>query len=107
MRLARIGDRPVLLVEDGIVDIARTGGGRFGTGLGPFSLFTERLDVMVEFNTTVLGLQPTEETTYDGYRIVYLRHGTEHHSIVLADRSDAVDTQPESYVGPAFLGPLG
>ncbi len=30
MRLARIGDRPVLLVEDGIVDIARAGGGRFG-----------------------------------------------------------------------------
>jgi len=65
MRLARIGDRPVLLVDD------------------------------------------TEETSYDGYRIVYLRHGTEHHSIVLADRPDAVDTQPETYVGPAFLGPVG
>jgi catechol 2,3-dioxygenase-like lactoylglutathione lyase family enzyme len=57
------------------------------TGLGPFSLFTDRLDVMVGFYTTVLGLQPTEETRYDGYRIVYLRHGTEHHSMVLADKA--------------------
>jgi hypothetical protein len=30
MRLARVGHRPVLVVEDGIVDIARAGGGRFG-----------------------------------------------------------------------------
>jgi hypothetical protein len=44
------------------------------------------------------------------------RHGTEHHSMVLADKAlradlglkpDSVDAQPDSYVGPAFLGPLG
>jgi catechol 2,3-dioxygenase-like lactoylglutathione lyase family enzyme len=57
------------------------------TGLGPFSLFTDQLDVMVEFYTTVMGLQPTEEAGYNGHRVVYLRHGTEHHSMVLADKA--------------------
>jgi catechol 2,3-dioxygenase-like lactoylglutathione lyase family enzyme len=57
------------------------------TGLGPFSLFTENLEEMVEFYTTVLGFQSTEETSYQGRHIVYLRHGTEHHSMVLADKA--------------------
>ena len=56
-------------------------------GLGPFSLFTDNVDVMVEFYTTVMGFQLTEEARHDGYRIVYLRHGTEHHSMVLADKA--------------------
>jgi catechol 2,3-dioxygenase-like lactoylglutathione lyase family enzyme len=56
-------------------------------GLGPFSLFTDNLDVMVEFYTTVLGFQPSEETSYEGRRVVYLRHGTEHHSMVLVDKT--------------------
>jgi 2-keto-4-pentenoate hydratase/2-oxohepta-3-ene-1,7-dioic acid hydratase in catechol pathway len=38
MRLARIDDRPVLLGEDGIIDIARAGGGRFdGDPMAPFT----------------------------------------------------------------------
>jgi catechol 2,3-dioxygenase-like lactoylglutathione lyase family enzyme len=57
------------------------------TGLGPFSLFTDNVDAMVEFYTVVMGFQATEEARYDGYRIVYLRHGTEHHSMVLADKA--------------------
>jgi catechol 2,3-dioxygenase-like lactoylglutathione lyase family enzyme len=57
------------------------------TGLGPFSLFTDHLDGMVEFYTTVMGFQVTEEASYEGYRVVYLRHGTEHHSMVLADKA--------------------
>jgi catechol-2,3-dioxygenase len=61
------------------------------TGLGPFSLFTDNLDVMVEFYTTVIGFEHTEETSLDGRRIVYLRHGTEHHSMVLADKALRAD----------------
>jgi 2-keto-4-pentenoate hydratase/2-oxohepta-3-ene-1,7-dioic acid hydratase in catechol pathway len=45
MRLARIDDRPVLLREDGIIDIARASGGRFGGDpMAPFThwrAFTE------------------------------------------------------------------
>jgi catechol 2,3-dioxygenase-like lactoylglutathione lyase family enzyme len=61
------------------------------TGLGPFSLFTDNLEVMVEFYTTVIGFEHTEETSLDGRRIVYLRHGTEHHSMVLADKALRAD----------------
>ena len=57
------------------------------TGLGPFSLFTERLDEMVSFYTAVMGFEITEESRYDGRRIVFLRHGAEHHSLVLADKA--------------------
>ena len=57
------------------------------TGLGPFSLFTDNVDAMVEFYTVVMGFQATEEARYGGYRIVYLRHGAEHHSMVLADKA--------------------
>jgi catechol 2,3-dioxygenase-like lactoylglutathione lyase family enzyme len=57
------------------------------TGLGPFSLFTDDLEEMVEFYTTVMGFEPTEEAGRGGRRIVYLRHGTEHHSMVLADKA--------------------
>ena len=57
------------------------------TSLGPFSLFTDNLDTMVEFYTTVMGFVVTEEATYSGHRIVYLRHGVEHHSMVLVDKS--------------------
>jgi catechol 2,3-dioxygenase-like lactoylglutathione lyase family enzyme len=57
------------------------------TGLGPFSLFTDRLDEMVSFYTAVMGFEITEESRYDGRRIVFLRHGAEHHSLVLADKA--------------------
>ena len=60
-------------------------------GLGPFRLFTDNLDVMVEFYTTVLGFQSTEETRYNGRRAVYLRHGAEHHSMVLVDKTLRAD----------------
>jgi hypothetical protein len=34
-----------------------------------------------------MGFHVTEESRYDGRRIVYLRHGAEHHSMVLADKT--------------------
>jgi catechol 2,3-dioxygenase-like lactoylglutathione lyase family enzyme len=57
------------------------------TSLGPFSLFTDRLEEMVSFYTGVMGFTITEESCYDGRRIVFLRHGAEHHSLVLADKA--------------------
>src|ERR1700730_5245243 len=60
-------------------------------GLGPFSLFTDDLDTMVEFYTTIMGFQVTEEGRYGPRRIVYLRHGTEHHYMVLADKALRAD----------------
>ncbi|PXX03268.1 catechol 2,3-dioxygenase-like lactoylglutathione lyase family enzyme [Mycolicibacterium moriokaense] len=60
-------------------------------GLGPFSLFTHHLDTMAEFYTTIMGFQVTEEATCAGRRVVYLRHGTEHHSMVLLDKALRTD----------------
>jgi len=57
------------------------------TVLGPFSLFTDNLDRMLDFYTTVMGFQLTEETHYNHRRILFLRHGTEHHSLVLIDKT--------------------
>jgi catechol 2,3-dioxygenase-like lactoylglutathione lyase family enzyme len=57
------------------------------TKLGPVSMFTERMDEMVEYYTGLLGFEVTEETQYRGRRVVYLRNGTEHHTFVLADKA--------------------
>jgi catechol 2,3-dioxygenase-like lactoylglutathione lyase family enzyme len=56
-------------------------------GLGPFSLFTDQLPEMVEFYTSVMGFEQTEQASYSGRRVIYLRHGTEHHSMVLVDKA--------------------
>jgi catechol 2,3-dioxygenase-like lactoylglutathione lyase family enzyme len=67
-------------------------------GLGPFSLFTDNLDTMTEFYTSIMGFAVTEEAMYGGRRIVYLRHGTEHHSMVLVDKAlrAALDLNPNA-----------
>jgi catechol 2,3-dioxygenase-like lactoylglutathione lyase family enzyme len=62
-------------------------------GLGPFSLFTDHLDTMAEFYTTIMGFQMTEEATHHGRRIAFLRHGTGHHSMVLADKALRADLE--------------
>lgn len=57
------------------------------TGLGPVSMFTERMAEMLAFYTGLLGFEIVEEAEHQGKRIVYLRSGTEHHTFVLADKA--------------------
>jgi catechol 2,3-dioxygenase-like lactoylglutathione lyase family enzyme len=57
------------------------------TGLGPISMFTERMDEMLDFYTGILGFEIVEEAEHLGKRIVYLRTGNEHHTFVLADKA--------------------
>jgi catechol 2,3-dioxygenase-like lactoylglutathione lyase family enzyme len=57
------------------------------TRLGPMSMFTDRLDEMTAFYTDYLGFSVTERTGEPGRRAVFLRNGTEHHSLVLLDKS--------------------
>ena len=54
---------------------------------GPISLFVEDLDAAVAFYRDELGLAVTEEVDYGGERIVFLRTGTEHHTVALLPRS--------------------
>jgi catechol 2,3-dioxygenase-like lactoylglutathione lyase family enzyme len=57
------------------------------TGLGPISLFTERMEEMLAFYTEILGFEVVEEAEHLGKRIAYLRSGTEHHTFVLVDKA--------------------
>ncbi|TYB42486.1 VOC family protein [Actinomadura chibensis] len=57
------------------------------TKLGPVSMFTSDLDGMLAFYTGVMGFAVTETAAVDGRRVAFLRHGAEHHSLVLADKA--------------------
>jgi catechol 2,3-dioxygenase-like lactoylglutathione lyase family enzyme len=50
---------------------------------GPISLFVADLGESVRFYTDRMGLAVTEEISYAGQRVVFLRAGAEHHTITL------------------------
>ena len=50
---------------------------------GPVNLFVENVDVARDWYTQIVGFDVTEEVTYRGYRCVFLRCNTEHHSLGL------------------------
>jgi catechol 2,3-dioxygenase-like lactoylglutathione lyase family enzyme len=51
--------------------------------LGPVRLFVRDMEASLRFYVDTLGFIPTEETTYDGHRCVFLRANTEHHAVAL------------------------
>ncbi len=53
------------------------------TKIGPVALFVADVDAAERFYTERLGFVTSEETTYHGARCVFLRCGTEHHSLGL------------------------
>jgi catechol 2,3-dioxygenase-like lactoylglutathione lyase family enzyme len=53
------------------------------TKIGPVALFVADVDAAERFYTERLGFVTSEETTYRGGRCVFLRCGTEHHSLAL------------------------
>jgi catechol 2,3-dioxygenase-like lactoylglutathione lyase family enzyme len=53
------------------------------TRIGPVSLFVEDVQRSVDFYTGKMGFIVTEETAWRGYRCVFLRTNTEHHSVAL------------------------
>src|SRR5262249_31766235 len=56
------------------------------TKIGPVSLFVSDVERAEAFYTDSLGLVKSEEATYRGARCVFLRCGTEHHSVGLFPR---------------------
>jgi catechol 2,3-dioxygenase-like lactoylglutathione lyase family enzyme len=56
------------------------------TRIGPIALFVSDLAESEAFYTETLGFTKTEEARYRGQRVVFLRNGTEHHSLTLAPR---------------------
>ena len=53
------------------------------TKIGPVNIFVENVDASVEFYVRNLGFTLTEDVTYNGSRVAFLRVGTEHHSLGL------------------------
>ena len=51
--------------------------------LGPVRLFATDMDAAERFYTEVLGFALTETVTYRGHRCLFLRAGSEHHSLAL------------------------
>jgi catechol 2,3-dioxygenase-like lactoylglutathione lyase family enzyme len=56
------------------------------TKIGPVGLFVQDLQAALDFYVDGLGFKVTEEGAYRGYRLVFLRHGAEHHSLALFPR---------------------
>jgi catechol 2,3-dioxygenase-like lactoylglutathione lyase family enzyme len=53
------------------------------TKIGPVHLFVADVDAAEAFYTDTLGFTKTEESVYHGARCVFLRTGSEHHSLAL------------------------
>ncbi len=57
------------------------------TRIGPVKIFVADIDVSEAFYTETLGFKRTEEVIYKGHRCVFLRAGTEHHSVALLPKA--------------------
>jgi catechol 2,3-dioxygenase-like lactoylglutathione lyase family enzyme len=57
------------------------------TRIGPMALFVNDIDKAERFYLETLGFAKTEEVRYRGERCVFLRNGTEHHSLKLVPKS--------------------
>ena len=66
------------------------------TKIGPVDIFVKDLAASVDFYTDTLGFKITEEIDFQGHRVVFLRNGTEHHSLGLF---------PKALRGPLGLNP--
>ena len=53
------------------------------TKIGPVNLFVSDLGKALDFYSNELGFVITEEVNYRGHRVVFLRNGSEHHSLGL------------------------
>ena len=70
------------------------------TKVGPVHLFVPDVDRSVRFYTDRMGFKATEEAEYRGHRVVFLRCGTEHHSLGLFPRAlqRELATRPDTTV---------
>lgn len=53
------------------------------TKIGPVNIFVADVDVSERFYTELLGLTKTEDVQYHGHRCVFLRCGSDHHTVGL------------------------
>jgi catechol 2,3-dioxygenase-like lactoylglutathione lyase family enzyme len=53
------------------------------TKIGPVGLFVKDVDAATDFYRRTMGFELTEEATWEGFRCMFLRANTEHHSVAL------------------------
>lgn len=53
------------------------------SGVGPVRIFATDMDASERFYTDIIGLTLSHEVTFDNHRCVFLRSGSEHHSVAL------------------------
>jgi catechol 2,3-dioxygenase-like lactoylglutathione lyase family enzyme len=53
------------------------------SAMGPVRLFCSDFAASERFYKDIIGLTPSDEITYEGHRCVFLRAGSEHHSVAL------------------------
>lgn len=73
-------------------------------GLGPITLFVKDVDASIGFYRDLMGLEVTQEIDVRGRRCVFLRVGTEHHTLTLVPVSlrDELGLSPKTTL--AFMG---
>ena len=74
------------------------------TKIGPVSLFVKDFERSLAFYVDELGFVVTEETAVNGRRAVFLRNGTEHHSMVLLPKELRAELGFSSHTTLASFG---
>ncbi|MEZ5654044.1 MAG: VOC family protein [Burkholderiaceae bacterium] len=74
------------------------------TKIGPMALFVGDVGVSEAFYRDVLGFTTTESVDYRGARCVFMRHGSEHHSLKLLPRAIRDDVGLSAHSSCASMG---
>ncbi len=72
--------------------------------IGPMAIFVNDVDASEEFWREVLGFTTTESVNWKGQRCVFMRHGTEHHSVKLLPRAIRTDLGLSEHTSCASIG---
>ncbi len=74
------------------------------TRIGPMKIFVNDVGVSEDFYTRIMGFTPTETVTYKGHRCVFLRVGTEHHSLALLPKALRAELGLSGHTACASVG---
>lgn len=74
------------------------------TKIGPVDLFVRDVSASVDYYVQELGFKITEEDTYNGHRLVFLRNGSEHHSLAIFPKALRQELGCSAHTSSASFG---
>jgi catechol 2,3-dioxygenase-like lactoylglutathione lyase family enzyme len=74
------------------------------TRIGPLKIFVNDVSVSEDFYVNLMGFKLTETVVYKSYRCLFLRNGTEHHSLALLPKSLRTELELSSHTACASVG---